>query len=176
MTAVADARRGTDSARAVVITCSTRAAAGEYPDRAGPLLAQALQSWGFEVTGPVVVPDGPQVAAALAEALRSAPAVVVTTGGTGIGPGDVTPEATRELLDREIPGIPEALRAAGVASGVPTSVLSRGVAGVAAGTLVVNLPGSSGAVRDALPVLQPVLGHAVDQLRGGDHPRPESPA
>jgi molybdenum cofactor synthesis domain-containing protein len=155
--------------RAVVITCSTRAATGVYPDRGGPLVVEALRQWGFEVGEPIVVPDGPEVGAALVGALATGPDLVVTTGGTGLSPTDGTPEATRALLDREVPGIAEALRAAGVAKGVPTAMLSRGVAGVAGRTLVVNLPGSTGGVRDALEVLEPVVPHAISQIRGGDH-------
>lgn len=155
--------------RAVVITCSTRAATGVYPDRGGPLVVEALRQWGFEVGDPIVVPDGPEVGAALVGALATGPDLVVTTGGTGLSPTDGTPEATRALLDREVPGIAEALRAAGVAKGVPTAMLSRGVAGVAGRTLVVNLPGSTGGVRDALEVLEPVVAHAISQIRGGDH-------
>ena len=155
--------------RAVVITCSTRAATGVYPDRGGPLVVEALRQWGFEVGDPIVVPDGPEVGAALVGALATGPDLVVTTGGTGLSPTDGTPEATRALLDREVPGIAEALRAAGVAKGVPTAMLSRGVAGVAGRTLVVNLPGSTGGVRDALEVLEPVVPHAISQIRGGDH-------
>jgi molybdenum cofactor synthesis domain-containing protein len=98
--------------------------------------------------------------------------VVVTTGGTGLTPMDQTPEMTREVIDREIPGLAEAIRSAGAAKGVASAVLSRGVAGLAGTTLIVNLPGSSGGVRDGMTVLGPVLAHAVDQARGGDHPRP----
>ncbi|MFC8501171.1 molybdenum cofactor biosynthesis protein B [Pedococcus sp. NPDC057267] len=155
--------------RAVVITCSTRAAGGVYPDRGGPLVVEALRQWGFEVADPTVVPDGPEVAEALAAALSSGADVVVTTGGTGLSPTDGTPEATRAVLDREVPGMAEAIRAAGIAKGVPTAMLSRGVAGLAGRALVVNLPGSSGGVRDALEVLEPVVRHAVSQVRGGDH-------
>lgn len=159
------AQRGT----AVVITCSTRAAGGVYPDRGGPLVVEALRRWGFEVAEPTVVPDGPTVAEALKAALAQRPDLLVTTGGTGLSPTDGTPEATRALLDREVPGIAEAIRAAGLQAGVPTAMLSRGLAGVAGPTLVVNLPGSTGGVRDALTVLEPVVSHAVSQLRGGDH-------
>ena len=155
--------------RAVVITCSTRAATGVYPDRGGPMVVTALREWGFEVQDPTVVPDGPEVVEALRAALATAPDLVVTTGGTGLSPTDGTPEATRGVLDREVPGIADAIRAAGVAGGVPTAMLSRGLAGVAARTLVVNLPGSSGGVRDALAVLAPVVAHAISQIRGGDH-------
>lgn len=155
--------------RAVVVTCSTRASQGVYPDRGGTLIAQTLREWGCEVAEPTVVPDGPAVAEALRAALATGPDLVLTTGGTGLTPTDGTPEATRALLDREVPGIAEAIRAAGVAAGVPTAMLSRGVAGLAGRTLVVNLPGSSGGVRDALAVLAEVLPHALDQTRGGDH-------
>ncbi|MCL7495397.1 MogA/MoaB family molybdenum cofactor biosynthesis protein [Streptomyces sp. MCA2] len=158
--------------RALVVTASNRAAAGVYADKSGPLVAEGLAAMGFEVDGPQVVPDGEPVAAALRAAVASARyAVILTTGGTGLTPTDRTPEATREVLDYEIPGIPEAIRAAGLAK-VPTAALSRGLAGVAGTTLIVNLPGSSGGVRDGLAVLTGLLPHAVDQIRGGDHPRP----
>jgi molybdenum cofactor synthesis domain-containing protein len=157
------------AARAVVVTCSTRAATGVYPDRGGPLLVDALRAWGFSCDDPVVVPDGPLVEAALREAAATGAVVVLTTGGTGLTPTDGTPEATRAVIDREVPGIAEAIRAAGVAAGIPTAMLSRGVAGVAGRTLVVNVPGSTGGVRDAIAVLAPVLAHAVSQIGGGDH-------
>jgi molybdenum cofactor synthesis domain-containing protein len=156
--------------RAAVIVASNRAADGVYDDETGPLIVDALRSWGFEVDEPVVVHDGDPVGTALREALDAGVAIVLTTGGTGINPTDRTPEATRPHLDRELPGIAEALRAQGVAQGVPTAVLSRGLAGVAGPTIVVNLPGSRGGVKDGLAVLANVLPHAVDQLRGGDHP------
>ena len=159
--------------RALAVTASNRASAGVYEDRGGPLIVAALEEWGFAVDGPRVVPDGQPVAEALAAAVAEAYDLVVTTGGTGISPTDRTPEVTRTLLDYEIPGIAEAIRAAGREK-VPTAVLSRGVAGVAGGTLVVNLPGSTGGVKDGLAVLAPLVVHAVDQIHGGDHPNEPS--
>ncbi|GII89553.1 molybdenum cofactor biosynthesis protein [Sphaerisporangium siamense] len=158
--------------RALVVTASTRAAAGVYPDKSGQLLVQLLAEAGCErVDGPRVVPDGDPVEAALREGVRAGYDVIVTTGGTGLTPTDLTPEMTRRVIDREIPGIAEAVRQAN-RDKVPASVLSRGLAGQAGTTLVVNLPGSSGGVRDGMAVLAPVLRHAVDQIRGGDHPNP----
>jgi len=160
--------------RALAVTVSNRAAAGVYEDRSGPVLAELLGSAGCSVDGPVVVPDGDPVEVALRDAVASGYDLVVTTGGTGLTPADLTPEMTRRVIEREIPGIAEALRAAGAAAGVPAAILSRGVAGVAGRTLVVNLPGSTGGVRDGMAVLAPVLGHAVSQIHGGDHVRATS--
>lgn len=151
---------------AVVIIASTRAATGVYPDRTGPIIVKWLRDKGFEVGEPVVVPDGPKVTGALRSAVGAD--LVITSGGTGISPTDRTPEATAEILDREIPGLAAAIRAEG-SDAVPTAVLSRGLAGVAGQSLVVNLPGSTGGVRDGLAVLGRVLDHALSQLRGGDH-------
>jgi molybdenum cofactor synthesis domain-containing protein len=154
--------------RALAITISDRAACGGYVDQSGPLLVSLLVDAGCEVDGPLVIPDGEPVEAALRSALTSGYDVVVTTGGTGLSPRDQTPEMTARVLDRDVPGIAEAIRTAGRV-GVPAAVLSRGLAGVAARTLIVNLPGSPGGVRDGMAVLAPILRHAVDQIAGGDH-------
>jgi molybdenum cofactor synthesis domain-containing protein len=164
--------------RALAVTISNRAAAGIYEDKSGPVLVDALRTALRDsiVDGPLVIPDGDSVEAALRDSVAAGYDVVVTTGGTGLTPGDQTPEMTRRVLDREIPGIPEALRAAGLSAGVPAAILSRGVAGIAGRTLIVNLPGSTGGVRDGMAVLAPVLEHAVSQVNGGDHVRTDSDA
>jgi molybdenum cofactor biosynthesis protein B len=159
-----------DDARARVVTVSDRSHGGLRHDESGPLLADALRELGFEVDDVVVVPDEvEQVQEALRAAVRDGVDVVLTTGGTGFSPRDVTPEATRPLLEREAPGLAEALRRTRQEE-IPTTILSRGVAGTIARTFVLNLPGSTGAVKDAAQVLTPVIGHLVAQLRGaGDH-------
>lgn len=154
---------------AVVIVASTRAAAGVADDRTGPAIVAWLAERDFDVVGPEVVADGLPVADALHRALAGRPSVIVTTGGTGVSPSDGTPEATAPLLDRELPGFMEELRRRGAAT-TPTALLSRGLAGTAGSTLVVNLPGSAGGVRDGLGLLDEVLEHTLDQLAGGDHP------
>jgi molybdenum cofactor synthesis domain-containing protein len=152
-----------------VIVASNRAAAGVYDDTTGPLIVEALRADGWDVAEPAVVPDGDPVAEAIRLAVEAGARVVLTTGGTGLTPTDRTPEAIRPLLDREVPGIAEAIRAHGVAKGVATAMLSRGLAGVVGSALVVNLPGSTGGVRDGLEVVVPVLRHAVEQIIGSDH-------
>jgi molybdenum cofactor synthesis domain-containing protein len=155
--------------RALVVTVSNRASGGVYEDRAGPVLVDGLTALGFAVDGPQVVPDGEPVLAALRAAVAGSYDVVLTTGGTGLSPLDLTPEMTAEVIERPAPGIAEAVRAAGLAKGVTTAALSRGLAGLAGRTLVVNLPGSPGGAKDGIAVLAEVLPHAVDQMRGGDH-------
>lgn len=159
-----------DGVRALVVTASNRAAAGVYEDRSGQALAAGLAGLGFQVEGPKVLRDDvDELADVLRAAVDAHIEVVLTTGGTGLSPTDVTPEATRRVLEREAPGIAEAVRRYGADNGVPTAVLSRGVAGTAGRTLIVNLPGSTGGVEDGLAVLGPLLPHLVSQLRGGDH-------
>jgi molybdenum cofactor synthesis domain-containing protein len=158
----------TEVIRAQVIVASNRASAGVYADRSGPILVAGLLELGCDVGDPVVVPDGAPVAEALRAAVLAGVDVVLTSGGTGITPTDGTPEATRSVIDYEIPGIAEAIRAVS-RDAVPTSALSRALAGVSGHTLIVNLPGSIGGATDGLAVLGPILAHAVEQLRGGDH-------
>ena len=157
------------SLTAVVVVASNRAADGVYADTTGPLIVEALRADGWDVGVPLVVHDGDPVGDAIRTAIADGARLVVTTGGTGLTPTDRTPEVTRALLDREVPGIAEAIRAHGVAKGVPAAMLSRGLAGVAGSALVVNLPGSTGGVRDGLEVVVPVLRHAVEQIVGSDH-------
>jgi molybdenum cofactor synthesis domain-containing protein len=155
--------------KAAVVVASNRAAAGVYEDETGPLIVAALEADGWAVGPAAVVPDGEPVAAAIRAALADGARAVLTTGGTGLTPTDLTPEVTRPLLDREVPGIAEAIRAYGAAKGVPTAALSRGLAGIAGSALVVNLPGSRGGVKDGLAVVVPLLRHAVEQITGSDH-------
>jgi molybdenum cofactor synthesis domain-containing protein len=152
-----------------VVVASTRAASGVYEDTTGPILRDWLhgRGWTAEV---LVLPDGDPIGEAIRDAVARGVQLVVTTGGTGVAPRDRTPEVTAPLLDRQLPGIAEELRRRGAAE-TRTAVLSRGLTGVAQRTLVVNLAGSPGAVRTGIAVLDEILDHIVDQLRGGDHER-----
>ncbi len=173
---------GTPAApRVAVVVASDRAATGVYEDRSGPVAAAWFAERGWQVVEVRVVPDGEPVREALAALLApgpgrgGAPDLIVTSGGTGLAGTDTTPEATRSVLDREVPGIAELVRARSIQPtdpakrAVPAAALSRGIAGVAGRTLVVNLPGSVGGVADGLDTLAEVLPHAVEQLRGLDH-------
>jgi molybdenum cofactor synthesis domain-containing protein len=152
--------------KAVVVTVSDRTVAGLRVDESGPLAADLLATQGFEVTRRLTPDDSPAITAALRAAIDDGVDLVITTGGTGLGPRDVTPEATTALIERPAEGIAELIRRSG---SVPTAALSRGVAGISARTLIINLAGSTGAVRDGIAALEPLLAHAVSQLAGGDH-------
>ncbi|MCZ3387598.1 MAG: MogA/MoaB family molybdenum cofactor biosynthesis protein [Actinomycetia bacterium] len=153
-----------------VITVSTRAAAGEYDDLSGPAIAKELRQWGvLDAAVQVVTDDEATIVAALRDAVASGVDAVLTTGGTGLAPDDRTPEATALVIEREIPGIAEAIRAMGRDQDISTAALSRGLVGTVGRTLVVNLPGSVGGARDGVSVVGPLLAHTRDQLAGGDH-------
>jgi molybdenum cofactor synthesis domain-containing protein len=155
-----------------VVTVSTRASAGVWEDRSGPVVVESLVALGFTCPEAIIVADGDDVARVLRDAVAEGIDLVMTTGGTGHTPADHTPEQTRSVIERESPGLAEAIRSYGVAHGVPMAVLSRGIAGIAGRTLIVNLPGSPGGARDGVAAVAAVLSHAVDQVHGGDHPRP----
>ena len=155
--------------RAAVITASNRSAAGLRPDTSGPILVEGLRDLGIDVGDPLVVPDGEPVGDALREAVASGIDLILTTGGTGLSPTDRTPEMTRLVIDREVPGLADAIRDHGTKHGIATAVLSRGIAGLADRVLIINAPGSPGGCRDAIAALSPVLLHALDQISGLDH-------
>jgi len=155
--------------RAAVITASNRSAAGLRPDTSGPILVEGLRDLGIDVGDPLVVPDGEPVGDALRDAVESGIDLILTTGGTGLSPTDRTPEMTRRVIDREVPGIADAIRNHGTEHGIATAVLSRGIAGLAGRVLIINAPGSPGGCRDAIAALSPVLIHALDQISGLDH-------
>ncbi len=167
-----DTRRTPSAAphEATVITCSTRAAAGKRADESGPAIVSALLEAGFEVAPePIVVPDDEDLIAATLVALADdGVRLIITSGGTGLTPGDRTPAATLRVVDREVPGLAELMRAAGLAS-TPMASLSRGVVGVRGSTLIVNAPGSPRGATESLQAVMPVLRHALEQLAGGDH-------
>jgi molybdopterin adenylyltransferase len=150
--------------KAAVLTVSDGVAAGERDDASGDLLVELLGAEGYELERRVVPDDREAIADAIVELAEDA-ALVLTTGGTGLGPRDVTPEASAEVIDRPAPGIAEAIRADSIAK-TPHGLLSRGIAGVRDRTLVINLPGSPGGCRDGFAVLQPALGHALELLAG----------
>jgi cyclic pyranopterin phosphate synthase len=155
---------------AVVVTCSNRSAAGQREDASGPALVEALREAGFDVApdATVVADDEDEIASLLARLAEAGHRLILTTGGTGLSPTDVTPAATRRVIEREAPGLAELMRAAGLAS-TPMAALSRGVVGVRGQTLIANLPGSPSGASESLAALLPVLRHALDQLAGGDH-------
>ena len=155
--------------RAAVITASNRSAAGLRPDTSGPILVEGLRNLGIDVGDPLVVPDGEPVGKALRDAVASGIDLILTTGGTGLSPTDRTPEMTRLVIDREVPGLANAIRDHGTKHGIATAVLSRGIAGLAGRVLIINAPGSPGGCRDAIAALSPVLLHALDQISGLDH-------
>ena len=161
------------SYRARVVTISTRASQGIWEDTSGPLIVDALNALSIQTASPIIIPDGEIVEAILRAAIGEGIDLIITTGGTGHSPSDHTPEMTKRVIERESPGIAEAIRAYGLAQGVPSAALSRGVAGISGNTLIVNLPGSLGGVRDGMAVLAPILIHALDQIHGGDHIRTE---
>lgn len=155
---------------AVVITASTRASKGVYDDVSGDLLDESLTEMGFRVTRVLLPDDQQRLTEAISTAVGDHADLIVTTGGTGLSPTDITPEATAPIITKPVPGVAEAIRSYG-ATKTPYAVMSRGLSGVAGGTFIINLPGSKGGAKDGIAVLTPLLPHIISQLRGGDHPR-----
>jgi len=157
---------------AAIITASNRASQGLYEDLSGDILAEGLKKLGFTISSKVIVPDSvSHIGDEISKAIDSKIDLIVTTGGTGISPTDVTPEATAPLIQKPLPGINEALRAYSREK-VPTSDLSRGLAGTAEHSIIINLPGSPGGVRDGLVIIERIAMHAISQLAGEDHKQP----
>ena len=154
-----------------VVTISTRASQGIWEDTSGPHAVAALSALGTDTPAPIIIPDGEIVEATLRALVAEGVDLVITSGGTGHSPTDFTPEMTLRVIDRSSPGIAEVIRAYGLAHGVATAALSRGIAGISGKTLIINLPGSLGGVRDGIAVLAPILIHSLDQIHGGDHTR-----
>lgn len=158
--------------KAAIITASNRASLGIYDDKSGEILEQGLMKLGFSIVSKVIVADNVAlISAEISRAIASKIDLIVTTGGTGISPTDVTPEATAPLIQKALPGIHEALRAFS-RDKIPTTDLSRGLAGTAEQSLIINLPGSPGGVRDGLVIIARLAPHAISQLAGGDHEQP----
>ncbi len=157
--------------RAQVITVSTRSFKGVWEDTSGPAIVEKLKSWGLDCPMPIIVPDGEAVKDALQSAVATGFHLIITNGGTGLSPTDLTPEMTKQVIERDAPGIAALIREFGLAKGVVNSSLSRAVAGVAQKSLIINFPGSLGGVNDALKAIEPILLHALEQIAGSDHLR-----
>lgn len=157
--------------KAKVITVSTRSFNGIWQDTSGPAIVDKLKNWGFECQAPEIVSDGELVREKLKSAVVAGFNLIITNGGTGLSPTDLTPEMTRQVIEREAPGIAELIRQYGISKGIANSALSRGVAGIAEESLIINFPGSLSGVNDALLAIETILLHALEQIAGSDHVR-----